>query len=266
MTPLRTAAGALLVALAATASAQPSAVQAAPAETAAADSLLDQFIASVGYDRFIERGFTADLTLPGGLPNAQGVRRTWESFYTLPWLQRRIRTVFLAQSSPEEVQAILEWSADPVVRRAIAVDYASIDAPPPDGDPAALVAAMDPRLVAAARRVSRAAGDGLPWVQDEADREVLLVRYALGDEMTPEIDAQLRQAAARGVQAFRAEGVEFMRQMVAVRFASFPPEDMERYAVALESEAGQAYLRLVVDSAIVAMRDALEIALGKAQK
>ena len=238
----------------------------AAAQPARADSLLERFVEAVGYDAFVTGTFSAEIDLPEGLPRAPAVREAWRAVFTADWLRARIRREFLGAADADEVQAMLDWAEDPVVRRAIAQDYGSAVAAARAGGAGPSPAGPDPQLLAAARRVSRAAGDGLPWVRYEADRTVAFLAFALGDRLTPERRAEMEQAADRSVRAFRAEGVEFMRQMVAVRFAGFPADDLAHYAAALETPPGRTYLRLVVDSPLRAMRAAVALALAKAER
>ena len=240
---------------------------AAAQPTAPADSLLEVFIGAVGYDRFEASWGVGDMPyIPNDVPDSERIRATWSSLLTLDWIRRQLRANYLATTSPEAVQAMIDWLDTPGVRDALAHDYAAAQRAETGraewARRAYAAGALGARRTAAIDRIARAAGDGLPDAQYALDTMRALVVHVARTEdgLTP-----TPEEVGFYVDGFREdimdEAREDQRLVVAARFADYPIEGLEAYARALETAAGADYLRLVVDAVLAVRLDALRLAL-----
>ena len=75
----------------------------------------------------------------------------------------------------------------------------------------------------------------------------------------------VRAYARASVEELAPAVAEDFAVFVATRFEGFPLAELEHYARALETPAGQTYLRLVVDARSAAWHAALVATLGRAE-
>ena len=246
---------------------------AASAQRAVADSLLSVAFEAVGYDRFLNETYGNELPLiPDDVPDRRAVEAAYAQLFTPGWHRERVRSEFLRDHDAADVRQLVAWLGDPVVRRAIAHDYAAVTAVEAgDFDRVRGLrnrGELAPRFVEAARAVSQAAGAGAPALRALVDRAVACwvhTAEALPLESRP-ARADLVAQGERLVQQFRAEFAEDALVLILVRFETFPVEDLEHYAGALAEPGGQTYLRWVVDAPNRSIAEAVRLALDKSRK